>query len=381
MEAAIMARVRAVGEFANDDPERVRELRTAVTAAVAHGLETLEGNVGGPVNLDGVLARARLAAQAGVPLDGVLRRYFVGYTLFLDFVFTEARRGDRFEGPALQGLLREQNLIHERVISAISEEYEREPRFRAGSTAERRAEMVRLLLEGESLDASSLGYEIEGHYHHAVIARGPGGKGVVQRLGERARCRVLVVVGGPRLTWGWLGSPEAVATSALALDAARFGDGASAIAIGEPAAELTGWRLGHLQARAAMALAMRTSERVVRYVDVALLASITQDELLARSLRVLYLEPIAEDDDGGDAARRTLRAYFRAGRNTSAAAAALGVKRQTVARRLQAVEERLGDVFTHRGADLEAALRLEELSRRDLSIEQPVDAQGSAEFV
>ena len=106
---------------------------------------------------------------------------------------------------------------------------------------------------------------------------------------------------------------------------------------------------------------MRGSQSLVRYADVALLASILQDDLLAISLRQLYLAPLSEERDGGSALRQTLRAYFAAERNVSSAAGALSVSRQTVVNRLHVIEERFERSLNSCAAEVEAALRLEDL--------------------
>src|SRR5262249_23743954 len=98
-----------------------------------------------------------------------------------------------------------------------------------------------------------------------------------------------------------------------------------------------------------------------RYADVALEASMLQDELLVTSLRELYLNPLADERDGGEALRQTLQAYIAAGRNLSSAAALLRVSRRTVANRLRAVEGKLGRVLSGAMAEIEAALRLRDL--------------------
>jgi DNA-binding PucR family transcriptional regulator len=100
---------------------------------------------------------------------------------------------------------------------------------------------------------------------------------------------------------------------------------------------------------------------VVRYADVALLTAVVRDEVLATSLRRLYLEPLNGRPGGGGELRRTVRAYFAAGRNVSLAGEAIGVSRQAVARRLRAVEEKLGRSIASCATDLELALRLEAL--------------------
>jgi len=110
-------------------------------------------------------------------------------------------------------------------------------------------------------------------------------------------------------------------------------------------------------------IALRTSENAVRYADVALLASILQDDLLATSLREIYLKPLERDRDGGETIRKTLRAYFSADRNLSSAGALLGVSRRTVANRLRDIEERLGRSLGPVAAEIEITLRADELDR------------------
>lgn len=56
--------------------------------------------------------------------------------------------------------------------------------------------------------------------------------------------------------------------------------------------------------------------------------------------------------------RETLKAYLATGLNVSSTAAALGVNRRTVTRRLRSVEESLGRPLETCVADLEVALRL-----------------------
>ena len=129
---------------------------------------------------------------------------------------------------------------------------------------------------------------------------------------------------------------------------------------GEPGECISGWRLSHRQAKAALPIAERGQESVVRYSEVALLASILRDDLAIASLRRLYLAPLDEAREGENL-RVALRAYFRAGRNVSSAAAALGLNRRTLSKRLQAVERILGRSLDSLAADLEVALSLEAL--------------------
>jgi DNA-binding PucR family transcriptional regulator len=139
--------------------------------------------------------------------------------------------------------------------------------------------------------------------------------------------------------------------------------GGLTISVGEPGGGLSGWRLSHRQAAAALPIALRRAQPIVRYAEVGLIASAYQDEVLRASLRQLYLEPLERDRDHGAAARETLRAYFDANGNTTSAAAALGVTRQTVNNRLRAVEQRLGRCIGECASELSTALGLEELDQ------------------
>jgi DNA-binding PucR family transcriptional regulator len=133
------------------------------------------------------------------------------------------------------------------------------------------------------------------------------------------------------------------------------------VGVGEPLFGRTGWRLTHEQARAALFVAERSSEQIVRYADVAVLASALKDELLTTSLKAIYLDPLEETRGEAGVLRDTLRAYFVADRSASSTAAALGVSRNTVTNRIRSIEQRIGHLRPSRAADLSLALRLDEL--------------------
>jgi DNA-binding PucR family transcriptional regulator len=134
------------------------------------------------------------------------------------------------------------------------------------------------------------------------------------------------------------------------------------LALGEPGRGLAGWRLTHRQAQAALLVALRRPRRCTRYADVALLASALTDEALATVLIDVYLAPLEDSRGSGPVLRETLRAYLGAERSVSSAAAALGVVRKTVEKRLRTIEEKLGRSLHPCPAELEIALELDELA-------------------
>jgi hypothetical protein len=366
IEQAVLTRAYAVSETNSEspdpetlDPTYLQGLRTATAAAVDYALEVVERGEGRePYPPAILLAQARLAARNRVGLDTVLRRYSAGYVLLSDFLVEEAERSG-LRGPALQRLLRSQAAL-DRLLAALSEEYAREERERPTTQEQRRTERIERLLAGEPIDTTELEYDFEAH-HLAAIASGPGAGNALRELAASIDCRLLSACRGDETLWAWLGARRAPDPEELKRHAADWPEGAT-LAIGEPSEGLTGWRLSHRQAKAAMSVAQRSPEPVVRYADVALLAAVLGDELLATSLRKLYLEPLEAERDGGEVALETLRAYFAVERNVSSAAAALGVSRQAVAKRLRTVEERLGCSLDSCAAELEAALRLEQLT-------------------
>jgi hypothetical protein len=366
IEQAVLTRAYAVSETNSEspdpetlDPTYLQGLRTATAAAVDYALEVVERGEGRePYPPEILLAQARLAARNRVGLDTVLRRYSAGYVLLSDFLVEEAERSG-LRGPALQRLLRSQAAL-DRLLAALSEEYARAERERPTTQEQRRIERIERLLAGEPIDTSALEYDFEAH-HLAAIAAGPGAGNALRELAASIDCRLLSACRGDETLWAWLGARRPPDPEELKRCAPDWPEGAT-LAIGEPNEGLTGWRLSHRQAKAALSVAQRGSEPLVRYADVALLAAVLQDELLATSLRKLYLEPLEQERDGGEVARETLRAYFGAERNVSSAAAVLGVKRHTVTNRLRVIEETIGRSLSDCGPELEATLRLEQLS-------------------
>jgi PucR-like helix-turn-helix protein len=360
IEQAVLVRVQALSAPETTDPEYAEGLRAAVSAAISYALTAVElGEERSPPPPPVLLAQARMAARSGVGLDTVLRRYFAGHALVGDYLVEEAERS-RLKGAVLKRLLRTQASLFDRLIAAISEEYAREADARLGSSDERRLERVERLLVGELLDTSQLSYDFEG-YHLGVIACGLDGTGWLDELAHSRDLLPFQVRRSESVTWAWLGSRHPVSVLESGHLAALGWPADAVLAAGEPARGLAGWRLSHHQARAALPIALRGPESLVRYADVALLACVFQDDLLSTSLRGLYLMPLERDRDGGETARRTLKAYFSANCNVSSAAARLEVNRHTVTSRLRAIEERLGRPLDACASDLEVALRLDEL--------------------
>jgi hypothetical protein len=373
IEQATLTRVSSISDpNEKPDPEYSEGIGAAVSAAIDFGIEAVERSEEHPPPLPVVLlSQARLAARHGVKLETILRRYLAGYTLLGDFLIEESERCGPLDGASLKRLLRVQAALLDRLIAAVSEEYEREARAKPGSAERRLAKKIEQLLEGQRLDTSELPYDFDA-VHLGLVAKGPGAEEAVREITQPLDRRLLLVPRGEGTVWAWLGGRRALDPDSLRCVLSSKLSPGLCLALGESAESLGGWRLSHRQAKAALLVARESPDPVVRYADVALLASVLQDELLATSLREIYLAPLDEGGDGGELARQTLRAYLAAEGNISSTAAALRVNRKTVASRLRTVEAAIGRPISSRLAEIGAALRIEDARGAALAQQRPL---------
>jgi len=360
IQAAIATRIYAISDpHEVADPAYVEGLDAALAAAVDHRLTVLElGERQAPAVPAILLAQARLDARDGVSLDTVLRRYFAGNALFGDFLVEEAARAE-VPSSVLRGLLATQATLGDRLLAAVSAEHEREARNRPSNASERRRRCVQGLLAGELVDHAELGYDLDAH-HLALMAKGEGVPVAMRVLAVKLDRRLLAVCHEEEPIWAcWLGGSRPLEAEQALRALNEDPPERMIVTVGEPGEGLSGWRLSHRQAKAALPIAERRGQAIVHYADVALLAAVLHDDLAATSLRQLYLEPLERARDDGRAGKETLRAYFAAERNVSSTAAALGVDRRTVSNRIRAIEDLFGRPLKDFATDLETALRLD----------------------
>lgn len=365
IEDAAMARIVSLADLPErGGPEYAQGLRAAVEAALAYGIEGMaRGEHEGTPVPEALLAQARRAARSGVGLDTVLRRYVAGHALLGDFLVQEV--DGRLAPAELNRLFRRLAATLDVLLAAVTAAYRLEEQRSRRTSEQRRGELVERLLAGEPLDASELGYRLDGH-HLAIVACGPGVEELLSMLARALDARLLTVAQEEgQETWAWLGTREPVDPAEICGRTATVLQPQATLALGEPGEGPLGWRFSHRQARAAFPLARDDGpDRCVRYGDVALLATVLQDDLVATSLLQLYFEPLEGGRDGGEVLRETLRVYFGAERNVSSAAAVLGIDRRTVANRLRVAEQRIGSPLDRCVGEMEIALKLEHLDRR-----------------
>jgi hypothetical protein len=310
-------------------------------------------------------AQARRAAHAGVSSGAVLRRYIAGHGRLGEFVTEEtARAGLASNAPALRHISRTHDALLGHFTAAIEHEHEHERHKILRSPEQRRLGLVQRLLDGDSLSPAALAelpYRFDA-WHVGMIATGPNATAAVEAL--RAGRQLLAVPNGEETVSAWLGGqrrPAHADMERMRLDGETDG---VALALGEPAKGIGGWRETHEQAQEALQIALFGRQHRARFLDIAVLMPFVKDPDRGRSLVELYLSPLNSQKDRGAALCQTLRAYLEADRNASSAARTLGIDRRTLISRIGTIEERLGYKLDARKPELEIALRLRDLLNR-----------------
>jgi hypothetical protein len=362
IEQAIVARVHGIADPGRvADVEYVQGLRNAVPVAFDYALSALGRSEDAPHPVPtALLEQARAAARNGIGLDTVIRRYQGGHALFSDFLMEEAEQCGLGDAHALKPLFRLLAARLDALTAAVGEAYSLEAADSFVGSEQHRARRIQRLLDGELIDTSDISYDFGAH-HLGVVGKGPGVSEAIRELAKSLDRRLLLVRRGETGAWAWLGGRRPTDPDDVPDIVRRSWPDRLSLGLGEPGEDLAGWRHTHRQASTALLVALHEESNFVRYSNDALRASMLQDEVLAKSLRDLYLAPLEGPRNRGDVLRETLRAYSEAKQNISSAASTLGVHRHTVADRLRTVEERIGRPLSTCTAEMDAALSLEEL--------------------
>jgi hypothetical protein len=345
--------------------------REMIAACIACGLASIEQGASWSGTIPPAVAEhARRAAAAGMSLATALHRCLAAFGLAWRLVLGEVARHDLPDEQKLALLLQTWTAIeslHARVQAEIAEAHSCEIARRARSLEQRRAEIVHRLLAGGSPDTDEhavLGYELDA-WHVCVIATGPDAGKAVRCLQSGLGCELLPVSCGAQTVLAWLGARRKLAFEDIERTFSVQGEDMDAsLAVGEHARGLAGWRTTYREAEGAALVARYWPRRITRYADVALDVAVLQDEGLADSLIERYLSSLDDIAIGGQAARQTLRALFDAEYDVSSAAHALKAHRSTVHRWREEIESRLGYPLHEHQAEIELALRVEELRKR-----------------
>ncbi|MPY99468.1 MAG: hypothetical protein GEU97_15990 [Actinophytocola sp.] len=331
---------------------------------------------------------ARTLAVRGHDVSLLLRMYRVGQRVFwarLMRIVTDRIDDSELRMAVLEFLWDRVSRALERNIDLLVDTHTEESERRLRGALVRRTETVHAILRGEPIDVSAaseqLGHNLLRHQTALVLwaresAGEPDPSEQLEALaGDAAAAlgcpRPLAVRSSARVVWAWLAGGEPGGRSdrrgrqslrdgelplerLRELDALRRSDSLR-IAVGAPARGLDGFRTSHreaLRAQRVAAVSVR-DEPVTCYRDVELVSCLSADEEAMRAMvrRVLgglggHGGPgghpgLAGHGEAAARLRATALAYLEAG-GARAAAAALGVHKNTVLYRLRQVEDLLG---------------------------------------
>jgi hypothetical protein len=367
IEQAILARMRGVRGGADGMAVECGEsMHGAAIEMLDCCVDAMERGGMAAVILPRSIGRpARQAALAGAGIDAILRYYIAAHAVIGEFVVDALGRLDGWVDSVVAAASRRiQADALEEVLVIVVEEFQHERSRATLSASARRAEIVRRLLAGENLEATDLDYDLKAPCHVAVVLAGEVHADLARALTGCHNTKQLIASPGDGTIWAWVGGARSVATEEVVTLLARVGCRGCFAGIGEPCAGVDGWRLSHRQADAACNLGLSSGRGIIKYADDPLLSAAINDDVLALSLHDLYLAPLDRRRGGGAVLRDTLREYFAKNTNVSSAAAALGVTRRTVEARLRTAEELLGRTVQACSAEIDVALRLDEMRHR-----------------
>lgn len=303
---------------------------------------------------------ARVAATLGIRLNALLHTYRIGQRVIFEDVIAKAQEQIPDEGvrnAILRVVSRWLFGYVDWLSSRITDAYERERDLLVQDREQRKRQLIRRVLDGESVDTGGqLGYELD-RDHLAVVAWGQKPGHALSALGDATGLSLLKAVNSDGTVWAWLGVREFGEQKLRAVRRFEPADG-TRLAFGEPAPGADGFRQSHRQALTAHHIADAGDESVTWHSDVAVLALALQDPALARQFVRRELGPLADRDERSEMLRETLSVYFRCGHNGASAAAALKIHDRTVLYRIRSIEKRLGYPISERREELGMALRL-----------------------
>lgn len=329
-------------------------------------------------------AYAREFVRLGMPIDALLRAYFVGHATFFGQVQEEidARISDpRAAAATLEELASWSFGFIGALTRGIVERYGDERERWLRSSAAVKAALVEEILAGGRLDTTAvsarLHYRLDrSHLAFAVWSEAAGtivDPAACERVAAGLGARLgtgdpLLISQGVGLVSGWLGAPDPLPEPIGALEVDGLGGPAHVrIAFGTVAPGVEGFRASHLEAIESRRVAMLLDpegEPIVSYSDLALPALASLDPDRTASFCRRELGPLLADDARSRRLRTTLLAYLDSGSSARRTAARLGLHENTVVNHVRAAEQMLGGSAGDRVGELIVALRLAPLASR-----------------
>lgn len=364
---------------------RDESLLSLLRASIESNIDTFLHMVQYDISIDRVqvppaaIEYAHRLAQHGVPVRALVRAYRLGQSTLLQRSFEVLER--QVSDPELTSLAAKRltaimftyiDWVTEHILEAYENERDRWLQQRTAARAAR----VRELLREEGADVgnaeTTLGYQILASRHLGLVVwtseeeRYDAGRSGLARfsgeLAERLGCPTspLFLPRDQVTAWTWLPfgreapSPEALRTAVRAIGSEV------AVAAGEPASGVAGFRRSHQQARlvqATMLAADPISTGVTTFDEVGPIALFCGDLGATRTWVGETLGRLALGDEQHARLRETLRVFLATGGSYVAAAERLCLHRNSVYYRVRKAEEARGRPVEADRLDVEIALK------------------------
>lgn len=258
----------------------------------------------------------------------------------------------------------------EDVLVGVLAEVQREREQVAGGALARRAETIRLILDGAPLQSaaasSRLGYDLARHHtavvlwtdveHHELGSLEEAAGTLARATGARTP---LTLAAASSTLWAWIGSDGDLAPALLA-DAARGLAPHVLAAIGPTHAGAGGFRRSHEGAldTQRLMIANPATGPVATYEDLEITALTAHDPRRAADFVAATLGRLAEDTPTAARLRQTLRVYLDEADHAPRTAARLNTHRNTILHRVARASELLGHPPGERRLAVALALEL-----------------------
>ncbi|KIU15582.1 PucR family transcriptional regulator [Mycolicibacterium llatzerense] len=316
---------------------------------------------------------ARTIARRGLDLDVLFQSYRRGQNVAWRRYMAHATRLVPV-GPLLLELLEasSQRLFAyvDHVLGCVVIAAQREREEVLGGAIARRAETIRLILDGAAIDTTRagerLGYDLRQRHTALVLWTPPHGD--VQGALESAATALARAAGtrppltlsvGPSTLWAWLGSSSEPALDTLP-EAIEQAQNHIRVAVGPTRPGITGFRRSHEAALSIQSLLAGHpgGARVALFRDLEVTALAAQNTNRAAEFVAATLGPLAEDTSAAARLRETLRVFLDEAENAPRAATRLHTHRNTVLQRVARATELLGYQPGERRLAMELALEL-----------------------
>ncbi|WP_059008948.1 PucR family transcriptional regulator [Streptomyces specialis] len=360
-----------------DDPTLAAESRASSRANVLRWLTAMRRHPGEQPSDDPLpetLDLARTLLRRGVDLQALVQSYragvYVAWRQWMDVaVATVEDRG------ALVDLLQASSALMfgyvDDMLGAVLARMEEERAGLLTGALARRAETVRLLLDGAPISAERAGrrldHDLAARHLAAVLWTEPPGDahGVLEQaatalaVAAHAR-RPLMLPAGASALWAWIAVREDPDWAALRAALEEAAPPEVRVVLGPPRAGIAGFRRSHAAAVAAQRLlaGVPGGQRLTAHHEVEVAALVGRDEEQMREFVASALGPLSGQDPALGPLRDTVRVYLEEGGNAPRAAQRLLTHRNTVLHRVARAEALLGHPVAERRLALSLALEL-----------------------